>query len=121
MRFEIQGLTLSRNCISQWMLYLYFTFTTHACPCAWHCHNDIVVRCNKQIACFTQVVKQGAADSSERYKRYTHVTQIEETEVVDASHYSTLCSTCREVCHEQCQPNETTASGMFAAVLKCLI
>ncbi|KAL3151312.1 hypothetical protein ABBQ38_013148 [Trebouxia sp. C0009 RCD-2024] len=44
-----------------------------------------------------QVSRQGAAESSERYKNFSQVTEVEETELVDAAYYSTLCSTCRVV------------------------
>lgn len=67
----------------------------------------------RRVDCM-QVSRQGAAESSERYKNFSQVTEVEETELVDAAYYSTLCSTCRVVCHDNCQPNESVASGIAA-------
>ncbi len=67
------------------------------------------------VLVLAQVTRKGAAESSERYKNFIQVTQIEETEVVDAAYYSTLCSTCRVVCHDKCQTNEYIAPGTIPA------
>ena len=70
---------------------------------------------NKTCCIFAQVTRKGAAESSEKYKGFIQVTQIEDTKIVDAAYYSTLCSTCQVVCHDKCQLDEYGAPGKTPA------
>lgn len=45
------------------------------------------------------------------YKDYTEEREIETADIVDTSIPSTLCGQCNQVCHENCQPNESTTTG----------
>jgi uncharacterized protein YutD len=45
------------------------------------------------------------------YKDFTKERTVEKTKLVDATHHSTICSTCNYVCHERCGLEETTIQG----------
>ncbi|KAL0041253.1 hypothetical protein WJX77_010452 [Trebouxia sp. C0004] len=52
-----------------------------------------------------------AAADAEKYAKYTKEATVEETQIVDAPYHSTLCSTCRTVCHDHCSLQEITTPG----------
>lgn len=54
------------------------------------------------------------------YQDHTRFHTIEKIEVVDATYHSTLCTTCNQVCHNNCRLNETRIIG--AQILsQCLV
>ena len=45
------------------------------------------------------------------YQDYTQIQTIETIQLIDAPYHSTLCANCNEVCHNNCQLNETKQYG----------
>ena len=60
-----------------------------------------------------QVMLQGAASDSEKYKDFMQTSTIEEVEIVDADYHSTLCNACQSVCHDHCNLNEISDAGQI--------
>ena len=58
-----------------------------------------------------QVVLQGAAQDSQKYKDFVQTSTVEETQIVDAPYHSTLCNVCQTVCHDHCNLEELSDAG----------
>jgi len=60
-----------------------------------------------------QVLLQGAAQDSEKYKDHVQSSTIEDIQIVDAPYHSTLCNVCQTVCHDHCNLDEISDAGQL--------
>ena len=63
-----------------------------------------------EIASFDAVLAQASSDLI-TYKDYSKARTVENIELVDSPHHSTLCQNCNHVCHDKCGLQETTIVG----------
>lgn len=66
-----------------------------------------------------QVTGKSAAADAQKYAKYTQHATVKEKQIVDAPYHSTLCSTCRTVCHDNCGLTEITTPGRWSALQLC--
>ena len=83
-------------------------------------------QCNAATACHynpycVQVLLQGAAQDSEKYKDYVQSSTIEDIQIVDAPYHSTLCNVCQTVCHDHCNLDELSDAGQICHQLGCAL
>lgn len=72
---------------------------------------DMAKLASRAVLRLLQVMLQGAAPDSDKYKDYVQTSSVEEVQIVDAPYHSTLCNVCQTVCHDHCNLDELPDAG----------